>query len=378
MTNRLKQSVVLLFILLPNFAFANTCLDMLTSNSSQVSEDQLKQQEFEFGPNFVDVLDPNLAENLNEKFDAFVTEQLVEAEAEEVDDREKSSDIKPPTSRVYTEETLLGFEMTASMVVWSMIEDKILKIPLTDAARDHDSIFQDLTAKQINKIKQGVIESFSKIFDSRHDNGRAGYLLWARNSENGFDYEELSELYKTDENFLIKYIEDNLEAFVYNGRRMTKLYSVAPRSIDHVKKRVLYPVKLTPRAKNIWKFIALGSASLAIIAPHLESFSILRALSGDFSELPYILDNTINTFNDPGGIPFLAKQSAVTLSSALLGIGSVYAISRVRSSLRATSNSPSFDVINYNTEIGRKTRAEYIRLNSAPMSKPSEEDSVKD
>jgi hypothetical protein len=265
----------------------------------------------------------------------------------------------------FTQHNLQGFEMTASMVVWYLIKNKkITGISLTDAINDQDSIWEDIkqNPQLITRINTEIQKAFDAIFNNADDRGQVGYLMMAERDPNGFTFATLSELYRRDENFVHRFLKDNLEAVVYNARRMSPLYAgfFEYWSVGgHLRNRLFSPSPYSDRAQSVWMRSIGGVSLLAALMPHANLSYIGNCLSGDCHEILYVFADSARYIDD--SFMFMVSQSIMPAALAAAGGGAVYWISRRVRSWLGTQNSPRFDLAIFNPDIGAEVRYNFAR-----------------
>jgi len=258
---------------------------------------------------------------------------------------------------VLTEHNLLGFETAAAAIVWDHIRKKtITGITLTDALQDRDSIFDSLSEDKKTDINAKLQLAFAAIFNNEDTRGQVGYVVMSERHRDGFEFKTLSALFKSHENIIVAYLKDNLEAIIYNARRMTPLSWVAPRDLWT---RVKTPVPLREKAVRFWKNAFYGTLGLAFILPHANlRYSADRAFNhGEWYEFLYMFHESASYIGDSWG--YMATESIVPMAYTAAGFGAFFAVAKKITQFRGTRNSPKFDIINYNLEIGSDVRRQY-------------------
>lgn len=263
----------------------------------------------------------------------------------------------------FNDHNLKGFEMAAAMVVANLIKDGYLDLS-TAEANDNIAVGKSLSRRQRTLINDEVQTSFDHIFRGSNKNGQIGFFHWAENHREGFEHEVLSQLFRQNEDFVFKFVKRNMNAIVYNGRSMTWLSPkwLPARAIMHPKFSFLNPTKMSQRAKKIWIGAASLAGILAIPAPHIDlKYTVTSWLMREPGELKYALDKAYRLLDDPGAPSLMAMESLTAAAATLSFGGVVFLVSRGLNSLRSTRNSPMFNLLAYNEEVGAKVRAKFVK-----------------
>ena len=270
-----------------------------------------------------------------------------------------------PKPLKFTEQNLKGFEMVASAIVWSLIRSGELHVSYTDYS-DKNRLYESLNERQILLIHQSLQMSFDNIFKNEKQKegegeGQVGYLLMAERHSEGFKFSDLKELFDRDGNFVIKFLSENLEAIVFNGRRMKPLHKFwLPYKWNHIKQRFGNP-NITNKEKKRWRYIFWGLVSGAALITHMDlSYAVGDCIQKwDCSGFIYTFQEAATYLDDSW--MFMLYESSIPAAGTAVIIGSLHWISNRANSWRSTKGSPEFDPINFDDKIGEEIRIKFAK-----------------
>ena len=172
----------------------------------------------------------------------------------------------------------------------------------------------------------------------------------------GFKFSDLKELYNRQPGRITEdFLPENLEAIIFNGRRMRPLYK-----FKNILKRLSNP-NITDKKKKRHLYILLGSVFLAAVGTHMELHPIGGCLrEGDCYELIYVFDLAASYISSSAGY-MLFYESSIPVGVTAVTIVTIYRASNLMNSWKSTKNSPRFDPINFNSEIGKEIRIKFAK-----------------